>query len=188
MATRRGEFENDGLTIGPDEEARSLLRRRGIAFLLDYTATLLILASTLVTASYIKRHWPLFRLDEVIIVPGFLAMATRLLHSTVLADLEAASVTGLISWLGILTTAGWIFYNWVYVYAHQQQSMGKYFIGLEVRRLDGSPMSFGVAVRRHLIGYPLSILFFGLGLLPILSNPRGQGWHDRIAGTMVESE
>lgn len=188
MATRHGEFENDVLSVDQDEAARSLLRRRGTAFLIDYIATLLILALTLVFASYIKRHWPLFRLDEVIVVPGFLAMATRLLHSTVLADLEAASVTGLISWLGIMMTAGWIFYNWVYVYAHHQQSIGKYFIGLRVQRLDGGPISYSVAARRHLIGYPLSILFFGLGLLPILSDPHGRGWHDRIAGTMVEGE
>ncbi|NDD63510.1 MAG: RDD family protein [Acidobacteria bacterium] len=170
------------------EEEASLPRRRGVAFLLDYIATLLILALSQVISEYVKRHWPLFRLDEVLMVPGFMAMATHLLHSAVLVNLDESRVTGLISVLGMLVTAGWIFYNWVYVYAQDQQSIGKYFVGLRVRRLDGSPLSYGVAARRHLIGYPLSILILGLGLLPILSRPDGRAWHDRIAGTLVESE
>ncbi|MFZ4984014.1 MAG: RDD family protein [Blastocatellia bacterium] len=188
MSTARRGEEKRELTIGLADEAGSLLRRRGIAFLLDYIATLLILALSLVIASYIKRHWPLFRVDEALVVPGFLALATRLLHATALAGIEAAGVTSAISWLGIFLTAGWVFYNWVYVYAHDQQSLGKYFIGLRIRRLDGAPMSYGAAARRHLIGYPVSILSLGLGLLPILIDPRGRGWHDRIAGTSVESD
>ena len=103
------------------------------------------------------------------------------------ASFAPGTVTGLISALGLAVTGGWIFYNWVYVYAHNRQSLGKYFIGLRVKRVDGEPMSYGVAIRRHLVGYPLSILLFGLGILPIVRDPRRQGWHDRLAGTQVES-
>jgi len=170
-----------------DNDSGLLLRQRGIAFLLDYIVTLVILALILVLATYIKRHWPLYRTEEALLTPGFLALATRLLHHSVFANLDGGTVTGLISALGLAVTGGWIFYNWVYVYAHDQQSLGKYFIGLRVKRVDGEPMSYGVAIRRHLVGYPLSILLFGLGILPIVRDPRRQGWHDRLAGTQVES-
>jgi len=171
-----------------DKDLGLLLRQRGIAFLLDYIVTLVILALVLVMATYLKRHWPLFRTEEVLLTPGFLALGTRLLYHSVIANLDGGSVTGLISALGLLIAGGWVFYNWVYVYAHDRQSLGKYFIGLRVRRIDGEPMSYGVAIRRHLLGYPLSILILGLGILPIVRDPRRQGWHDRIAGTMVESK
>lgn len=165
-----------------------LLRQRGIAFLLDYIVTLVILAVILVLATYIKRHWPLFRTEEALLTPGFLAIGVRLLPATLLANFDGGLVTGLISAIGLLVTGGWIFYNWVYVYAHDRQSLGKYLIGLQVRRVDGVPMSYGAAIKRHLLGYPVSILLFGLGILPIVRDPRRQGWHDRLAGTMVESK
>ena len=170
-----------------DNDSGLLLRQRGIAFLLDYIVTLVILALILVLATYIKRHWPLYRTEEALLTPGFLALATRLFHRSVFANLDGGAVTGLISALGLAVTGGWIFYNWVYVYAHDRQSLGKYFIGLRVKRVDGEPMSYGVAIRRHLVGYPLSVLLFGLGILPIVRDPRRQGWHDRLAGTQVES-
>lgn len=188
MATSRRMRIEDSQAEGRPDEMSVLLRRRGIAFLLDYIATLLILAFWLVAASYIKRHWPLIQIDEAQTNPGFFGIGVRLLNGLIPADFGAASMTSLISWFGILLTAVWVFYNWVYVYAHNQQSIGKYFIGLRVCRVDGVPMTYSAAARRHILGYPLSILFFGLGLLPILSDPRGRGWHDRIAGTRVESE
>jgi uncharacterized RDD family membrane protein YckC len=174
--------------MGRDNDLGRLLRQRGIAFLLDYIVTMVILALILVLATYIKRHWPLFRTEEVLLTPGFLALGMQMLYRSSLASLDGGMVTGLISALGLLVTGGWIFYNWVYVYAHDRQSLGKYLIGLRVRRVDGVPMSYGVAIRRHLLGYPLSILLLGLGILPIVRDPRRQGWHDRLAGTLVESK
>lgn len=169
-------------------ELNLLLRRRGGAFLLDYIATLAILALMLVMAVYVKRHWPLLRATQVMMVPGFLAAAASILYRTSLMNLEAPFITGVLSWMGYLVTGGWIFYNWVYLYAHEGQSFGKYFIGLRVRRLDGEPISYKTAIQRHLVGYPISIICLGLGLIPIIRDPRGAGWHDRIAGTVVESD
>ena len=164
-----------------------LLRQRSIAFLLDYIATLIILGTVLVLAIYLKRHWPIFRVGQVLPVPGFMAAGARLLLGSALLNLEGARLAGLVSWLGYLMTAGWIFYNWVYVYANDRQSLGKYFVNLRVRRLDGAPLGYGTAIRRHLVGYPLTVLTLGLGLLPVFRGGRQRGWHDLLAGTTVEN-
>lgn len=171
-----------------ESEQSATLRRRCGAFLLDYILALTVPAATLVLAVYITRHWPLLRVSQVFMVPGFAAMATGFLYQSIVAQLEAAKVTTPLSVMGYLATAGLIFYNWVYVYAHQRQSFGKQFIGLRVRRLDGAPMDYRTALRRHLIGYPVSLLCLGLGVLSILWDPRQQGWHDKLARTVVEME
>jgi uncharacterized RDD family membrane protein YckC len=38
---------------------------------------------------------------------------------------------------------------------------------------------------RHFIGYPLSFLTLGFGILIAAINPRGRALHDLIAGTIV---
>jgi uncharacterized RDD family membrane protein YckC len=53
-----------------------------------------------------------------------------------------------------------------------------------VRARDGTPIDFGVAIVRY-IGYVVSTIPFGLGLLWAAFDPRKQGWHDKIAGTYV---
>jgi uncharacterized RDD family membrane protein YckC len=40
-------------------------------------------------------------------------------------------------------------------------------------------------VLRHVIGYPLSALFFGLGVFWMLWDRRRQAWHDKLAKTVV---
>lgn len=64
------------------------------------------------------------------------------------------------------------------------QTIGKYALGLRIVRMNGRQVTFFTSVRR-LIGYVVSILFFGLGFLWILVSNQRQGWHDKIAGTSV---
>jgi len=49
------------------------------------------------------------------------------------------------------------------------------------------PPSTGQLIGRYL-GYYLSILGFGLGFLWIIWDKRKQGWHDKLAGTLVIKE
>jgi uncharacterized RDD family membrane protein YckC len=53
-----------------------------------------------------------------------------------------------------------------------------------VRARDGTPIDFGIAAIRY-VGYVISSIPFGLGLLWAAFDPRKQGWHDKIAGTFV---
>jgi len=61
---------------------------------------------------------------------------------------------------------------------------GKMLFGLRVVQASGEPATFGVAFLRW-VGYLISGLFFCLGFLWIAFDGRKQGWHDKIAATIV---
>jgi len=65
------------------------------------------------------------------------------------------------------------------------RTVGKWTTGLRIERTDGRLPGIGRAVVRHVLGYPLSLLPFGLGFLIVAVNPSGRALHDLIAGTMV---
>lgn len=60
---------------------------------------------------------------------------------------------------------------------------GKILMALRVVRLDGHPLNTGRSLVRTL-AYALSAIFF-LGFLWIAIDDRRQGWHDKIAKTVV---
>lgn len=63
-------------------------------------------------------------------------------------------------------------------------TVGGIVLGLKVVRLDNQPVTFLVALVRGLAAaFSLVVLF--LGFLWIAWDPEKQGWHDRIAGTVV---
>jgi uncharacterized RDD family membrane protein YckC len=53
-----------------------------------------------------------------------------------------------------------------------------------VREADGGPVSFGTALLR-LVGYAVSAIVFYIGFIWIIFDPQRQGWHDKIAKTVV---
>jgi uncharacterized RDD family membrane protein YckC len=65
------------------------------------------------------------------------------------------------------------------------KTVGKWTTGLRIERTDGRLPGIVRAGLRHLIGYPLSLLLFGLGFLIVAVSPTGRALHDLIAGTIV---
>jgi uncharacterized RDD family membrane protein YckC len=63
------------------------------------------------------------------------------------------------------------------------QTPGKRMMGLRILRSDGTRLHFGNALRRE-IGYVISGILF-LGYLWILFDNRRQGFHDKLASTIV---
>jgi uncharacterized RDD family membrane protein YckC len=63
------------------------------------------------------------------------------------------------------------------------QTPGKRVMGVRLVRTDGGRVTWGNAIRRE-IGYLLSYILF-LGYFWILVDDRRQGWHDKLAGTLV---
>ncbi|MDQ5987869.1 MAG: hypothetical protein CSYNP_03616 [Syntrophus sp. SKADARSKE-3] len=61
---------------------------------------------------------------------------------------------------------------------------GKMAMGLMVIQASGQEMTLGVAFLRW-AGYIVSFLFFCLGYIWVAFDPKKQGWHDKIAGTVV---
>ncbi len=64
------------------------------------------------------------------------------------------------------------------------ETPGMRFLDLRLQGPDGPRLGPRRAVKR-LIGMALSVLPFGLGLVPILFNERRQAWGDRFAETEV---
>jgi uncharacterized RDD family membrane protein YckC len=64
------------------------------------------------------------------------------------------------------------------------QTPGKYIFGLRVVRLNGHHMNLLICLIRYL-GYYLDAICLGLGFLNVLINDQRQGWHDKLAKTVV---
>lgn len=75
--------------------------------------------------------------------------------------------------------------NFIVLAGSNGQSAGMRILGIRIARTDGRPFTLKDAVIRHLIGYPLSMAGFFLGFLWMLWDPRQQGWHDKLARTVV---
>jgi uncharacterized RDD family membrane protein YckC len=71
-----------------------------------------------------------------------------------------------------------------YFWVRSGQTPGKRLLHLKVVRCDGQPLSWGTAIVRYL-GYWVSALPLYLGFLCILWDRNKQGFHDKIAGTVV---
>lgn len=67
-------------------------------------------------------------------------------------------------------------------------TIGKWATGLRVIRSNGRDMGMGRAFLRHFVGYPVSLLTFGIGFLIAALNSRGRSLHDLIADTIVVRE
>jgi uncharacterized RDD family membrane protein YckC/cytoskeletal protein CcmA (bactofilin family) len=63
-------------------------------------------------------------------------------------------------------------------------TVGGIIFGLKVVRLDGRPMDWPTAVVRSVACF-LSLFAAGLGFIWIAFDAEKQGWHDKIAGTVV---
>ena len=68
------------------------------------------------------------------------------------------------------------------------KTLGKWTTGLRLERTDGSLPGFGWAMLRHFVGYPVSLIFLGIGFLIAIFVPNGRALHDFIAGTVVVRE
>ena len=64
------------------------------------------------------------------------------------------------------------------------QTMGNTIVGLKVVRTDGSRLYAGRALLRY-IGYIINAIFYSIGFMWIAFDSKRQGWHDKLAGTLV---
>jgi uncharacterized RDD family membrane protein YckC len=67
-------------------------------------------------------------------------------------------------------------------------TLGKWATGLRIQRVDSGNPGIGRALLRHFVGYPLSLVTFGIGFLLAAVTVHGRGLHDMIAGTVVVRE
>ncbi len=91
---------------------------------------------------------------------------------------------GLFAAVYIVTTllTGMLYFIWFH--GTVGQTPGKILFRLRVIQISGDNMTFGVAFLRW-AGWFVSALVFLLGFIWIAFDGRKQGWHDKIAATLV---
>lgn len=95
-----------------------------------------------------------------------------------LLNSEASNIGWLIVTLLVLT-------NFVILPLFSGQTIGKILTGLKIVKADGNAASFSRLLVRHLVGYPLTVLTFGIGFMLAVVNQKGRSLHDFLAGTVV---
>jgi len=113
------------------------------------------------------------------IILGGLVAAVGASGSTVNGGVAGIGV--LLILVGVLIDILWKPYWW----SHGGQTPAYKMLHMRVvRERDGGPLSFGQAFLR-LIGYVISGMVFDLGFIWVLIDSRHQGWHDKVASTVV---
>jgi uncharacterized RDD family membrane protein YckC len=122
---------------------------------------------------------------DLLIVNGALLATSALLGLVInaLFDPQGEAGTGAI----LAGTFVWITASSLYLitfWSLSGETPGMRFLDLRLHGPDGPRLGGRRAVRR-LVGMVLSVLPFGIGLIPVLFNERRQAWGDRIAETEV---
>jgi uncharacterized RDD family membrane protein YckC len=102
------------------------------------------------------------------------------------AELLGAARTLFGAWLGLIAVL-WlthVIYH-VVLWSWRGGTLGQLALGIQVRReADGRRIGLGTALLRY-IGYLISTWALYIGLIWAAFDRRKQGWHDKIAGTVV---
>lgn len=106
---------------------------------------------------------------------GFIAIFVDMFRAT-----DTDRIQALMAISALLASLLYFVVSW----ARSGQTIGMAVTGMKVVRKDGSPLGYGKAILRY-IGYVISAVVFALGFLWIGFDRNRQGWHDKIAGTVV---
>jgi uncharacterized RDD family membrane protein YckC len=90
------------------------------------------------------------------------------------------------AWLGVIGVSALvhILYH-VILWSWRGGTLGQLALGIQVRReSDGRKIGLGTAFLRY-IGYVIASLVIYIGLIWVAFDKRKQGWHDKIASTVV---
>jgi len=112
---------------------------------------------------------------------GFGPRAMAFLIDAILIGVVAGLLRGTDS-RGIASCADFVYF--VAFWSTTGQTLGMRALRITLVRDDGRPLSWAIGLLRY-VGYVLSIIPLCLGILWVLWDPKKQGWHDKIAGTLV---
>ena len=74
-------------------------------------------------------------------------------------------------------------YTWYFLTHQNGQTLGKMLMHIRVIKKDGSPIDDATAIVRY-IGYYISCIII-IGVLWAFWDENKQGWHDKVANTLV---
>jgi uncharacterized RDD family membrane protein YckC len=114
---------------------------------------------------------------------GFDELGQRIFEPSTSED--SSTLVSILRWLfAFIGSALLLIVYLVFFWTLINQSLGQILMGVRVLRTDGRPMTLIPSIRR-IIGYYLAIIPLGLGFLWVLIDDRRQGWHDKLADTVV---
>jgi uncharacterized RDD family membrane protein YckC len=127
----------------------------------------------------------LFITSIFILFVGVLALSLGFLshYSEFLPD-RLAETSLIFVFLYFLMTAFISMLYFTYFHGTTGQTFGKMIFGLQVVQSTGEKMTIGVGFLRW-VGYIISAIVFYMGFIWIAFDGKKQGWHDKIAGTVV---
>jgi uncharacterized RDD family membrane protein YckC len=118
----------------------------------------------------------------------YILLALIMVFSTMIARLMgggARMAGGTAEKVGVLITLIVAVLDLIVLAGLTGRTIGKWTTGLRIERTDGRLPGIVRAALRHVLGYPLSLLPFGLGFLMVAVSPTGRALHDLIFGTVV---
>lgn len=118
---------------------------------------------------------------------GFLSFMLALVIGVVAMFTNMISTGQDSSALEMLTIFSLLIFSIIYYvgfWANDGQTMGNIVTGLKVVRTDGSQLSIGRALLRY-VGYLISAALFSIGFFWAAFDSKRQGWHDKLADTLV---
>lgn len=92
-------------------------------------------------------------------------------------------VVGTVLSFMVSVIAGYGYY--IYFLVSRGATLGKMALGIKVITVSGEPLTVGRVILREVVGKWISALVLGIGYLSIIFDQKKQGWHDKIAGTLV---
>lgn len=144
---------------------------RSIAFAIDL---LVVVTAQLVFIMFARLTLEFFGFDK--------------LAQTIFEPASSATESPIIyfaRWSITLVSSGLVFAVYVItLWLLAEKTLGQALLGLRVVRANGRHITLVPAIKR-VLGYYISFIALGLGFLWILIDDRRQGWHDKIAGTVV---
>jgi uncharacterized RDD family membrane protein YckC len=131
-----------------------------------------------------------FSLDWFLII--LLTLAVLACGMFFLPNMDMQQSYGVAQGMGKKGYATYFFWLWPFMcmayftYFHGicGKTPGKMLFGLRVTRVNGEPLGMGTALLRW-FGYSNSFFFFVFGFLWIIFDGKKQGFHDKIAETVV---
>ena len=120
-------------------------------------------------------------LIDLWIVGRLIALGPGRLYRRLLPDPEVLGVAR----VSTLLVAGLFLLYLTLATAWFGRTLGKHFLRLRVVTTDVGRPDLGTAFFREVVGRILSTLVLFLGYLWAATDPRKQGWHDKVADTFV---
>lgn len=135
--------------------------------------------------AYLIDRFILYLISVILFLVGIFALeidagaVEQLLFSGFLPD-GAGSFA--LAYIGTMLFIDMAYFTWFH--GADGRTPGKMLFDLRVIQASGGPVTFGVAFLRW-VGYLISGPLFFLGFFWIAFDGRKQGWHDKIAATLV---